>query len=563
MKYSVRTSTWGFTGIGLLVSACGSSPATSPPDASKGAMMDATKDGHTNPPKEGGMLDAGRRETGPHDATSSDAGTPKDGSRDALRDAPRSIPDGAVVVSLSDGGPHALAAHWLGINTENEYSTPPAPAWNDPHVGPALAELGIRAVRYPGGQIANFWDWKAGQGGWVQNQTVDAGFPDQGRDAAIDESFAAVASSIAEAGAAPIFMLNVLTWEGRVATSADNDAMVSDQLAMLQAAADAGLPIDYLELGNELYFGPPDLPDYQLRFDGGAAYAAQMNGWIASLRSQYPDAAIALSGGTVGQDKTEREKGWISGLAPVIGDVNALVVHDYVAVSDAGTPSATVLDEAFSTWQRDGGGLNLVTSIGALGPETWVTEFDLNDTSGGHFAGTWVHGLFVGERLLEYLSVPSIARVCLYNFSTGTSHAAVYDVSGQPIGTTDAGQVIHSTAWQESASGAAYALFGRALAGAVRVQGLTFASPATTPGMNPALTGVAIENGQGQWQVVVLNATSQTFSLDLGGIVSATEAETISEPALATPVGMTLVPTSAPIQGGVLSVPAYGIVRTK
>jgi len=48
-------------------------------------------------------------------------------------------------------------------------------------------------------------------------------------------------------------VLNVLTWQGQVATPSDMDAMVSDQIAWLRAGAAAGLNVGALELGNEFY----------------------------------------------------------------------------------------------------------------------------------------------------------------------------------------------------------------------------------------------------------------------------------------------------------------------
>jgi len=76
-----------------------------------------------------------------------------------------------------------------------------------------------------------------------------------------------------------IWMLNLLT-----------DTLAS-QLAMLRHASALGLPVNFVELGNEFYLGKAD---YLAAFPSGAAYGSVAAAWIAALRAAFPHAAVGV-----------------------------------------------------------------------------------------------------------------------------------------------------------------------------------------------------------------------------------------------------------------------------
>jgi|GEM_PF-2610569 len=82
-------------------------------------------------------------------------------------------------------------------------------------------------------------------------------------------------------GSTPIFVLNILS---------DN---LQSQLEMLRQAHHIDLPVQYIELGNELYFSTAD---FQNRYPTAGDYARAMNTWNDSLTVQFPDAGIAVAG---------------------------------------------------------------------------------------------------------------------------------------------------------------------------------------------------------------------------------------------------------------------------
>lgn len=64
-------------------------------------------------------------------------------------------------IPKSTASPHAIAPHFLGVNIENSYSNP-VPFWDDPKLQRTIKETGIETVRFPGGDVSNYWDWKNG-----------------------------------------------------------------------------------------------------------------------------------------------------------------------------------------------------------------------------------------------------------------------------------------------------------------------------------------------------------------------------------------------------------------
>jgi hypothetical protein len=232
----------------------------------------------------------------------------------------------------------------------------------------------------------------------------------------------------------------------------------------------------------------------------------------------------------------------------------ALTVHFYTSPEGASEGSATVLDDELASWDA---GSSVVSAIRDAGFETWFTEFGMNDnTTGPVFAGTWLHGMYVGERLLQFLSTSGVTRVCLFNFSTDPKASAVYSNTGAIA--PDA----HATAWQQSAAGGAFALFGRALAGGVSVQPLAFATSATTPLGHPVLAGVRVLSSAGDPQIVIINVTESAYALDIGSLIASSgHAETLTQPTLAAVVTETPVPVTTAFHGGVVTVPGYSLVR--
>ena len=166
----------------------------------------------------------------------------------------------------------------FGVNGNN---TQRRMRWDRGDFGTALGQLDPGTIRYPGGTIGNYWDWHAG---WFQ----DGGpWPGQTNDLTgeviepFDNSLAPFEMALADCDASPLWMVNMLTIDGRLGTASDNVRMAGDQVQFLRAAADRGMPVRRVELGNEFYLAGakpgPNENDYAIRFPTAGHYARQSN----------------------------------------------------------------------------------------------------------------------------------------------------------------------------------------------------------------------------------------------------------------------------------------------
>lgn len=139
--------------------------------------------------------------------------------------------------------PHAVSPHFFGVNIENSYMSPPVIAWDDPTLLRAIKQVGIQTVRFPGGDVGNYWDW--------QNGTV---YP-LGKASKTQDTLSALSNLVHATGAYPIYNLNVMTLNNAILHRADLSQGISNQLRMLDAAHDMKLPVADLELGKRILLG--------------------------------------------------------------------------------------------------------------------------------------------------------------------------------------------------------------------------------------------------------------------------------------------------------------------
>ena len=129
-------------------------------------------------------------------------------------------------------------------------------------------------LRYPGGNLADWWDWRTG---WCVSATVAAGCPEchnacksKPRRYFLTEFRAA----LRRADASAVLMVNMLTSD------------LDEQLAYLAHAQDIGVLVagTYVELGGEFYWG-----QFSGRWPRATDYSAEANTWAdARLTTLYP-----------------------------------------------------------------------------------------------------------------------------------------------------------------------------------------------------------------------------------------------------------------------------------
>jgi hypothetical protein len=330
-----------------------------------------------------------------------------------------------------------------------------------------------------------------------------------------DNSLTPFSAGLAQTGAEPVLVLNMLSTNGRLATNADNPAMITDQVAFLRAAAAAGIAIKRVELGNEFYLDGAvpgaNGSDYSTRFPTAASYAQQANPWVSAVRSAFPAAQVAAVGADAAGNNSARREGWNAAVLGTLSGANALTLHPYVRVADATATPQSLLSLANKRMQ------SLTTTelaqLSSHGMTGWVTEFNMVDrTPALTFAGTWTHGLFTAAFALMLAQSPTITLVDVHNV-VGTAVAGVLFDSTEGFGApTPATQFLG-----RSAMGAAFAILLQATAVSTTGQKLSFAGGPTLPAGGPGLVGVDFTGG-GQHQAVVVNLSNATAALDIAGL---------------------------------------------
>src|SRR5262249_35021154 len=127
-----------------------------------------------------------------------------------------------------------LNTDWIGYNGQNTIRDS---VWlGESHLMQHFPELRPKIIRYPGGGVANWWNWKTG---WFVNshslpRTYKIMTP-------LRNTLDSLKKVCDASGAIPMFVLNMVS------------SQMINQLQMLDSANAMGLPVKYVELGNEFY----------------------------------------------------------------------------------------------------------------------------------------------------------------------------------------------------------------------------------------------------------------------------------------------------------------------
>jgi hypothetical protein len=218
-------------------------------------------------------------------------------------------------------------------------------------VAPLIGALDPSTVRWPGGTEADFYDWHSGK--------------DTERANAVPFTLSELANVCQATGAVPIFDLNVLAEANRTDPT--------DQIAMLQAAQGLGLPVKYVEIGNELYSDAPGVPQ---AFPDGSAYARTVSIYVQALHRTFPGVQVAADAIPFPED--QREQSWdrqvLAGTAGA-GAPDAWVVHFYPGLYQNPFTSADAPVLFASVYAAIEELRQAVASLG--GKPVWLTEYNM------------------------------------------------------------------------------------------------------------------------------------------------------------------------------------------
>jgi len=387
-------------------------------------------------------------------------------------------PVGTVTTNI--GGTRPFVPYFLGYNNVPTHS----PSWTNPDVVNAAKQLKPGTLRYPGGTIANFWDW---QNGWLL-----PGAPVGSTTHSIFR-LQELQSAVQATNAKPIYVLNMLTSD------------LNTQLDMLRTAKGMGLPVEFVELGNEFYLSTPD--DYVKTFPTGREYGTMATRWLNAIHAEFPNAKVAAVGSApASQFGNARKANWNQDMLQTLQGVDSITFHPYVPIPDGvvalGAPSDSVskLVEAISArWQQFE---NLIQSLPSS-MNIWLTEYNL--VSANNVFYTWIHGVIVAQMTLSYLSEPRTELVCFYDMIGKTGNEVIYySQSGGPL-----------APFAPTAAGWVMRLLGDTMQGMNSAQPLSLNSSSASS----ALIGWFFTHGS-QHRAFIVNSASQSFTWNVNITIS-------------------------------------------
>jgi hypothetical protein len=342
---------------------------------------------------------------------------------------------------------------FLGYNGDNNLGTKGNP-WDDRKLKQAFVHLVPGNLRYPDGSPANYWDWRAGKvdtkldsskfrAPWWMGHLFNEG--SMGR-----YDLQNLQKGVLAANASVVFNLNVVT---------DNEGVGAGnpdyQIEMLKKWQGLGMPLNYVELGNELYamweeslIAAPDWisnnPGYTAKYQNiPGDYTREMKTWIAKIRQELGnDVKIALVGGSSPiPEEYYREKLWNIDLNDNFeelfgeGKADAITIHHYYNTSSnpiSTTPVSKFIVDGLESWNYS---LNETLLKWFDRPQfaelvdVWVTEFNIDGSGEGQWYDTWAHALYITAVLNQQLLNKQINLINYHGLYGGVFGAIKEDLS--------------------------------------------------------------------------------------------------------------------------------------
>ncbi|KJF15660.1 hypothetical protein [Acidithrix ferrooxidans] len=397
-----------------------------------------------------------------------------------------------LLLRVSDGASRSVTTPVEGTNLD--YSGLAEP-YGDTSVMNAVNSLALGTIRYPGGTIANYWSWQTG----TVNQpssTTKTRFGTTKTQPSRHQTYGFTLSTLKQltsaTGAVPIFDLNVMT------------STLQDQIQMLQSAVKLGLPVRYVELGNEFYLSNSN---YLNAFPTATSYADLVASWAPAIRAEFPNVQIAAVASIA--VATPREQSWNSTLLRIAGnDINAVTLHDYPGVSTSeNTPHSpeTLLAGASIEWQP------VRTIINSFPPRlsVWLTEYNLGPgarSKGSPALGTtWEHALYMAGLEMQMLA------------STRVTITDYWDL----FGNTEDAQFAETLPITTTPTGSASQLINQAIKGANGITVLNITNDPPLDGSVKSVSGIKVTTASGLEKLIFANLGSSSVTLAGGNLVPA------------------------------------------
>src|SRR6266542_730242 len=232
------------------------------------------------------------------------------------------------------------------------------PSWANKSFRDSASSLQLKIIRYPGGTNANWWDW---QKGWFAN---DADLPQEFKNIPYSPTgLKELKLLVDETECDIVFVLNMVTKD------------LTDQIQMLKYAQSLGIPIKWIELGNEFYLqNSIGLRKYKTV----KGYAQACYEWINNIKSVFPKVKIAVIGGN--REYSNDVKNWNKQVLQYAPNADAIIAHVYAKffkVTDENGINFQNLSEEFRK-QYESIGFPFIDKKIPI----WITEYNIQWVAG-------------------------------------------------------------------------------------------------------------------------------------------------------------------------------------
>ena len=391
-----------------------------------------------------------------------------------------------------DSKSQTISPIFFGYNTGG-YSVD-ANDWNNAAFLAAAAKQKPGTLRFPGGTVANFWDWEKG---WFVTGYDPFGYG----PTPIPNHLEDFQHTITATGATPIFDVNILT------------STLDSQLAMLHHAQQLGLPVNYVELGNEFYL-PGNGVD---KFPSGAAYGSLATIWAAAIHKDFPNAKVAAVAAPEmipfywNTKPDPRQSTWNYSMFTTLKGVDAVTLHIY----DSGGNSFEKMFGMAFTQMNGLKGDELQTL--PPGVNVWITEFNI--WGGPGFAGgSWGQGLANTFLSLLFLGSDKITLVNFESILGYSDDGALFlnnDGLNNPWDSVKIPPFPKTTQFGRNANGWVFSLLSSAMQGMTTSQKILF-SP--NPDLHGGQMDRGITSGSVSGNTVTVNFNDKAVNKDWIGI---------------------------------------------
>lgn len=225
------------------------------------------------------------------------------------------------------------------------------------------------------------------------------------------------------------------------------DARYENALVMLKNAENQGIPVKYIEFGNEYFFGfntsgngknggsivepysagSTSHPEIVGAFpQNGEHYADAVNDWAGKLKELYPQAKLCAIGADANSNLPTRRNNWNENVIANVDNqlVEAVSFHIYGGISEGSVKGdelslGRALNILKHNWEEDS-----LKSKMPDGFEYWFTEYDASSNNAGKGEKSWGLGLATIYQACNWMKNGNLGLLAFHHFpdagDTGT-----------------------------------------------------------------------------------------------------------------------------------------------